>query len=517
MLEDLLSGSRPSPPPQRQQHSGSGPPSYGSASSRGASPGLGPSPGLYHGIASSVDIANDNTHNNHHYHHHHIPGGYSDFLDDDLHKSPVTVCAQLAAAFRYMARLKALMIVAVTLLAALCYVEDPLSADTLVHRPAVAASAFFLALVALLPCGAWAVEFTEDFVVSRDSERLGVLVNVVCEHLPAILFSLCALLWRENRRSLCWVKPLLLGCVLFQLLVVLGAAVLVAPESEERFGSSFGVSTWATFSSGLVFSCALFMIPTVYAVTITGPDLASVLQKKTLTREAALEEQASKLLLTSRGLSAAVILVYSVYLAMVFHSNMNYYTSAGNPNAPSTLSYALQAQDAARAVGPPFRQTVAAACAVVLFTLEALLCYIVARCLPAVVAAGVLPLPFILVVLLPLVFEGGGLGAAVLTSRAGRLDIGASIAFSGIVHLFMCVLPAVVLAAWALGAPLDLAFHPFLAVTCFIAVLLVAQMVVVNRVRWLEGAMLVGLYSLVGFVCLLGGWHLCYGTEKPKG
>lgn len=435
--------------------------------------------------------------------------GTMDFDEDSLHEPEAKLRPQLRALAQFLVPVKLLLPVAfVPIVILLVTYGSPVAAT-----PAwVSAAIFLFAVVGIIPCSIIVVECLEDVVVRLSSEKFGVVVNVIFEHLPVLLTAIFLIL-EGTPHTMCWIKSLVLGCILVNLLAVLGGAIVMAPLGDERIGG-FGMSTWTIFSTGLVFSSVVFTCPTVYGYTITAANVQYVVEKNKQPPAAVLSRQATNVLWLSRGLSALILGLYVAYVAIVFHSNLSYYTAVGNPNAPSSLSYAVLYLDTVRGPqpapsGPRYTLSFVVVCVLLACSLQTWFCYLVVQTLPLVSSAMGIRVPFFLVILLPLVYEGGGFAAALLMARCGRLDLGASIPLSAIAHMYLCIVPLIVLLAWAFGAPLDLNFTPFLAAMCFIASLLVSQIVEVNRVRWLEGSILLALYAMVAFVSTLGGWHLC--------
>ncbi|KPA77178.1 hypothetical protein ABB37_07097 [Leptomonas pyrrhocoris] len=468
--------------------------------------------------------------------------GTNDFPEDDLHEVRLSTAQQAVQSFHYGTRIKSLLVLLIPFLLTVLFAPRGNSSSSPAAAAAAAANGegvngtrkpkahgflpvegtvggalFWMALVLVIPINTLLIEYLEDLVVRHDSLSLGIAVNLIFEHAAELLFSFFAMSY--SKQSLCWVKPLLQGSILLNMLGVLGVSILTAPLTD---GTSvdLGISSWTAFSaSGLVFATTVFVLPTVYGFTVAAPDAIDQVNRLHTPSKQVAEQQTRNMLFISRSLAVCVLVVYALYLWKVVRSNSNYYVASDNPNAPSSLTYALQYRerlhstqevDLGSRYSRRFAVTGAALCLLVLVGL----CYVlVATLMAATKEVTTLPLPFTLVVLLPLLFEANGAAASVLMAQVGRPDIAASIAFSSIVHLYMFVLPVVVLVGWAvLQVPLELYFHPFLVCCCFIAALVVAQVMVASRVRWLEGGMLLALYGLIVCICLLGRWHLC--TEE---
>ncbi|KAG5483144.1 hypothetical protein CUR178_04717 [Leishmania enriettii] len=62
-----------------------------------------------------------------------------------------------------------------------------------------------------------------------------------------------------SKRSLCWVKPMLLGRILLNLLGVLGSSIIAAPLADST-SVDLGISSWtAAGAGGSVFSTVIFL------------------------------------------------------------------------------------------------------------------------------------------------------------------------------------------------------------------------------------------------------------------
>ncbi|CAG9571210.1 conserved hypothetical protein [Leishmania major strain Friedlin] len=442
-----------------------------------------------------------------------------DDIPDDVHR---TVIQQLAQSFRYAPYVKGLLLLWVPLVLVLALTPSTVDASSsalpLVPVSRTAGNAlFWCALLLIVPTNTLLIEYVNDLVVRHDSPSLNIAANLLAEHAAELTFSFFAM--AHSKRSLCWVKPMLLGCTLLNLLGVLGSSILAAPLAD---GTSvdLGISSWTAFSaSGVVFSTVVFLLPTVYSVTVVGPNAVDQLRRQHTPAKVVEEQRMYTMLFISRSLALCALAVYALYLWKVMQANSNYYLSSDSPEAPLSLVYALQYHELLRGtrevdLGSRYSQRFAVMGTLVCVTTLTTLCLMLVVTLPAAKATTSVPLPFILVILLPCVFEAGGAAASVLLSQAGRPDIAAIIAFTSIVHLYMFILPVLVLVGWwVLQAPLELSFHPFLACCCFVSTLVVAQVVSSNRVRWLEGETLLALYALIVCICLLGRWHLCIRAD----
>lgn len=435
--------------------------------------------------------------------------GIVDFEEDVLHTVNKSVREQMADLFSTLRPVKWMLILLPVFAVQLAVFG--------VASEGAQAGLFVTAMLCLFPLSVMLVEVMEDLAVHCDSAALGILVNVVFEHTAEILFSVRAL-WQyvqyeqrssarlkgwSNRlqgMSICWVKPVLVGCVLFELLVVLGAAVLVSPVLDDTAAEG-ARRLWTFGSSSLLTTVAVFMFPTVYALTVQDQD--KVAGQKALVA-------------VSRLLCGLVLIVYAVYIAQVRQR----YRWEASRNTPSSLSCAVLQRERAAPTKPAlsrdplftprFSPRFAIATAVVLF----ILCFIMVDCviltLTSVVALTPVSLPFMLVIVIPCAFRQASLWAALILARVGRIDLAGNSAISAVVNIFLFILPVSVLVAWAMGAPLHASIHPFLALSCLLSVVVVSQITLAQHEMWIGGTLLVVLYLLVAVISLVGGWQLCY-------
>ncbi|EPY36179.1 Ca2+:H+ antiporter [Angomonas deanei] len=318
-----------------------------------------------------------------------------------------------------------------------------------------------------------------------------------------------------EERFACYVRTVMIGSILLHLLLVLGVSVVFTPMAEDQ--TVFGLQMLGSFGEGMRFCLILFMFPTLYEYMIAIPDFERSADTTTPLK------QEQNVLLISRLLCACALPAYLLYLVNTIRSR--YFDADGRLHFPTNWWYALtyyhtvhSREGIARGAHsePRFTRSVALWGFSIFQTIEVLLCGVVACTLLPAARACALPLPFVLVVLIPLSFNAGELASSFLFSREGRVDMGASIAFHCMIDMVMWVMPVVVLFAWTMGRSLDLSCHPYLVSVCFFSVMIVSTEGSASRMRRLLGVMLLSLYALLVCTCLMGGWHLCQKKSYTK-
>lgn len=121
-----------------------------------------------------------------------------------------------------------------------------------------------------------------------------------------------------------------------------------------------------------------------------------------------------------------------------------------------------------------------------------------------------IPQAFVGVVLLPIVGNACEHASAVRMALHNKVATAIAIAVGSSTQIAMLVMPFSVLYAWVRGQPLDLDLHPTGLAVLFLSVLVVFSVVMDAKSNWLEGAMLVLSY------CLVGVLYFC-STESTAG
>jgi len=104
---------------------------------------------------------------------------------------------------------------------------------------------------------------------------------------------------------------------------------------------------------------------------------------------------------------------------------------------------------------------------------------------------------FVGVVLLPLVGNVFEHASAIQLSCADKTGSAVAVAVGSAAQVTLLVAPASVLVAWALGQPLSLDFHPLALAILLLSVLTVLSVILDGKANWLEGFMLMLTYCLV--------------------
>jgi len=104
---------------------------------------------------------------------------------------------------------------------------------------------------------------------------------------------------------------------------------------------------------------------------------------------------------------------------------------------------------------------------------------------------------FVGVVLVALVGNAAEHSTAVMVAMKNKMDLALSIAVGSSLQIALLVAPLLVFASYFFGKPLDLIFTPFEVAAVTISVLIVGFVAMDGESHWMEGVMLVGVYTML--------------------
>lgn len=335
---------------------------------------------------------------------------------------------------------------------------------------------FVLNFVAIVPLAQLLGVATEE-VALYSSEMVGGLLNATLGNATEVIISVFAI-----RAGLIRVVQVsLLGSILSNLLLVLGCSFVVGGIRfrEQRYSAKM-----ASVNCSLLKMAVLgLMIPTAFVSTMRA--------------NCAVPCASASIAQISRG---TALTLFSVYLALLLfqlrthaylqdarHRNEPYPAlEAQRPAKPAADAEGEEAEDAAA-------MTLGAAilCLALLTVLIALCSELLVDTLEVTAKAMHLTDIFIGLVLLPIIGNAAEHATAIVMAYKGKTDLALGVALGSSVQIALGVIPALVLVAWAIGAPLTLDFGTFEAVILLVTTL-VATSTLEHSATWLDGLMLIG-------------------------
>jgi Ca2+:H+ antiporter len=110
---------------------------------------------------------------------------------------------------------------------------------------------------------------------------------------------------------------------------------------------------------------------------------------------------------------------------------------------------------------------------------------------------GLTPL-FTGVILLPIIGNAAEHATAVTVAMKNKMDLSVSVAVGSSLQIALFVAPALVLAGWFFGQPMDLDFNPFELVAVAVSVFIANSISSDGQSNWLEGMLLLAAYVVLG-------------------
>ncbi len=337
--------------------------------------------------------------------------------------------------------------------------------------------AFFSSLVAIMPLAFLMGRATEEIALYT-SESLGGLLNATFGNAAEMIIALLAIYAASQADTstleglateelmVGLVQASLIGSILGNLLLVMGLAFLWGGInfSEQKFSDSQVSSN----GSLMLLAMIVLIIPTVFNSTVGGTEG---------------EEGVEQL---SHIAAIVLLLLYGLFLYFQFKSHVDLFaTETHHHEAPE-----MTKKDA-----------------IILLVVATILVSWMAEVLVHSVeyAADDMGLPhlFIGVILLPLFGNAAEHFTAVVVAGKDKMDLSFAISMGSSTQIAVFVAPVMILVAWAMNVPLTFEFGMLETVAAFLSVLIVNVIAADGKSNWLEGALLLGTYIVLGAAFLV--------------
>jgi Ca2+:H+ antiporter len=318
---------------------------------------------------------------------------------------------------------------------------------------------FIFCALALVPLARLMGEATE-VIAHKLGAGLGGLMNASFGNAAELIIAIAAL--RSGQVEV--VKASLTGAVLGNLLLVLGAAVLVGGIKREK--QVFN-ATAALSGSGMMFlALTALIIPDIFHVT-RGDAALNVMQP------------------LSVGISLVLLVIYAASLVFSLRTHKHLYEGEDQEG---------EAEEALPHWSPK-RATVIllAATLGVIVVAE----FLVHALEDAIKSFGFTH-TFVGVIVIAIVGNAAEHSTAVLMAMKNKMDIAFNIAFESSKQIALFVAPVLVLLAVPLGQPLTLEFSHMEVVGMAMSVGATTLIAMDGESNWLEGVMLLGVYAILG-------------------
>ncbi|XP_017699553.1 vacuolar cation/proton exchanger 3-like [Phoenix dactylifera] len=325
---------------------------------------------------------------------------------------------------------------------------------------------FFLSMLGIIPL-AERLGFATEQLAFFTGPTVGGLLNATFGNATELIISIFAL----KSGMIRVVQQSLLGSILSNMLLVLGCAFfsggIIFIKKEQVFNKAAAV-----VNSGLLLMAVMgLLFPAVLHYTHT-------------------EVQYGKSELALSRFSSCIMLV--AYAAYLFFQLKNKNTHDPVHEGGSQHEGSLVDEEVAE-----ISQWEAFIWLAILTACISVLSEYLVDALQGASVAWRIPVPFISVILLPIVGNAAEHASAIIFAMKDKLDISLGVAIGSSTQISMLGIPFCVVIGWIMGQPMDLNFQLFETATLFITVLVVAFMLQDGSSNYFKGLMLILCYLIV--------------------
>ena len=336
-------------------------------------------------------------------------------------------------------------------------------------------AAFFASMVAIMPL-AFLMGFATEDIALRTSESIGGLLNATFGNAAELIIAALAI-WAAYKAGadsetaavmVHIVKASLIGSILGNLLLVMGLAFVWGGIHHKV--QTFNETQFVANSSLLLLAVITLTIPTAFVLTTKDTDSA-----------------AASVLTLSHAAAIILIALYGLFLLFQLRTHHDLFATDGVHEGEESHMSKREAT-------------------VLLIGATVMVAWM-AEILVSSIAEGAealnLSALFIGVILLPLFGNAAEHFTAVSVAAKDKMDLSFAIAVGSSTQIAVFVAPLMVLLAWTQGVDLTFEFGLFETIAVFLAVLSTNAIAADGKSNWLEGAMLLGTYAILGIAFFL--------------
>ncbi len=326
--------------------------------------------------------------------------------------------------------------------------------------------AFVFSMVAIMPLAFLMGKATEEIAL-RTGETVGGLLNATFGNAVEMIIAGLALYAASKsvdpdtiETMITVTQASLIGSILGNLLLVLGLAMVWGGVNHKV--QHFNHESGQMNGSLLLLAIVAFIIPS--AVDMAGGDSSAI---KDLSHYAAL----------------IMLAIYGLALLFQLKTHVDVFAAEAGHGTHENPSMSIK--DAWTLL-------------ILSTALVGWMAHILVHNLEDAVHELGIPELFVGVILLPFFGNAAEHFAAVIVAGKDKMDLAIAIAIGSSVQIALFVAPVMVILGWVLGVPLTLEFGILETSATFIAVLVANSILADGKTNWLEGAMLLGSYIILG-------------------
>jgi Ca2+:H+ antiporter len=332
-----------------------------------------------------------------------------------------------------------------------------------------ASAIFITSAIAIIPLAGWMGTATEEIAVVL-GPNLGGLLNATFGNATELIIGIIAL----NAGLVSVVKASITGSIISNLLLVMGLSMFLGGLrfKEQKFKSVVARLN----ASAMNLAVIAILVPTAVNATSNG------IGEKTM-----------------QNLSGAVaIVLITVYIltllfSMKTHSYLYDVGMAENDSEESEPSEKSESDSEHKPNLLRWILVLLVATLAVAFESELLV-----DSLEEATAALGLSTLFTGVIVVPIIGNAAEHATAVTVAMKNKMDLSVSVAVGSSLQIALFVAPVLILVGLLVGQPMDLNFNPFELVAVVVAVLIANSVSSDGRSDWLEGALLLAAYAVLG-------------------
>jgi Ca2+:H+ antiporter len=330
------------------------------------------------------------------------------------------------------------------------------------------AAVFFTSAAGVIPTAALMGRATEE-LADRSGPGIGGLLNVTFGNAPELIIALFAL--GQGLQEV--VKASLIGSILGNTLLVLGAAMFVGGLKVNRTGSQRFNRTAASAQSSMLLLAAVAMIMPAIFVLVRGPGLPPPGSERI--DYGSTVEQLS--------LAVAIVLILSYVAGLIF--SLRTHRDLFNPPRDKTVG---EPWTTARSV------TVLAVAGVLVGVMSEILVGSISETAKDIGLSEF----FIGAIVVAIVGNAAEHWVAVLVAAKDKMDLAVNIAVGSSAQIALFVAPVLVLVSFVLGPnPMPLVFNGFELGAIVLAVMISNHVTNEGESTWYEGLQLLAVYLVV--------------------
>jgi Ca2+:H+ antiporter len=304
---------------------------------------------------------------------------------------------------------------------------------------------------------AWVVGLSTERLGSLTGPQVGGILNATFGNIAELIIAFFAL--QAGLTEV--VKASLTGSIIGNLLLVMGAAVLIGGlrHGTQHFSAKIALGNVSLLTLALI---GLF-VPAIFAYTTSDPTAGSITEESVL---------------------VSVLLIGGYVLSLIFQFS--------NPEA--TLGGHGEPEGHA---GPLWTPTVAIAVLIGAAALLAVLSEILVSAIEPFIDSFGLSAFFVGVVIIPTIGNLAEHLVAVQLAAKDKMEFALAVTFGSSLQVALFVAPVLVLLGVLIGQPMDLVFTPLEIAAVAAAVGISALIAIDGESNWLEGALLVIVYGIL--------------------